>query len=52
MHSERRVVSDAATDQQESHAERAGARTVAAKVDGLKVVAGALEQLPPRPHPR
>ncbi len=42
MHSERRVVSDAATDRPESHAERAGARTVAARVDGMKVLAGAL----------
>ena len=40
MHSERRVVSDAATDRQESRAERAGARTVASKVDGLKVRRG------------
>ena len=46
MHSERRVVSDAATDRDESHAARDGARTVASKVHGLKVVAGALEQLP------
>src|SRR3954466_14982141 len=46
MHSERRAVSDAATDRHESQAVHDGARTVASKVHGLKVVAGALEQLP------
>ena len=46
MHSQRRVVDDAATDRTESHAAHNGARTVASKVHGLKVLAGALEQLP------
>ena len=47
MHSERSgVVEDAATDRPEGRAARAGARTVASRVDGLKVLAGALGQLP------
>jgi cyclopropane-fatty-acyl-phospholipid synthase len=45
MHSERAtgVVDDPATDRPEG---QTGARTVASRVDGLKVLAGALEQLP------
>ena len=47
MHSERSgVVDDAATDRPEGRAARTGARTVASRVDGMKVLAGALGQLP------
>ena len=48
MHSERstRVVDDAATDRPEERAARARTRTVASRVDGLKVLADALGQLP------
>jgi cyclopropane-fatty-acyl-phospholipid synthase len=48
MHSERAtgVVDDAVTDRPEGRSARAGARTVAARVDGLKVLAEALGQLP------
>ncbi len=46
MHSARRVVEDAATDRPESRAERGGESTVASRVDGLKVLADALGQLP------
>jgi cyclopropane-fatty-acyl-phospholipid synthase len=46
MHRERGGVDDGATDRPESRAALDGARTVASKVHGLKVLAGALEQLP------
>ncbi len=46
MHSARRVVEDAATERPESRAERDGESAVASRVDGLKVLADALEQLP------
>jgi cyclopropane-fatty-acyl-phospholipid synthase len=46
MHSARRVVDDAATDRPDGRAERGGESTVASRVDGLKVLADALDQLP------
>jgi cyclopropane-fatty-acyl-phospholipid synthase len=46
MHSERGIVDDAATDRPARRAARHGARTVASRVHGLKVLADALGQLP------
>jgi cyclopropane-fatty-acyl-phospholipid synthase len=47
MHSERSgVIEDAATDRPEGRETRAAERTVAARLDGMKVLAGALGWLP------
>jgi cyclopropane-fatty-acyl-phospholipid synthase len=46
MHSARRVVEDAVTDRPDDRAERGGESTVASRVDGLKVLADALGELP------